>query len=747
MTRYLDHLGRFAFRRGWLVLAAWLGLLLLTALGALTLSGSTSDAFNLPGTQSQRAQNLLQDRFPGIRVDGAIARIVFSAPAGEQLTAPRWKEAVSTVVARLTASPEVVTVTSPYDGALSADGRVGLVQVAYAVPAASMSDAARGTLSGAIAAGRATGLTVEAGGDATSHSSGQHATELIGLAVAAVVLVVAVGSLVLAGLPLLVAFVGVGISLTAVATATGFIHLSSQTPTLALMLGLAVAIDYSLFVITRYRAELDQGLDGEEAAGRAVATAGSAVVFAGLTVAIALAGLVVVNIPFLADMGIAASLAVLLAVAAALTLLPALLGLTRRRVGPRGVRAGRDHVTAPTLGRRWVGLVTRRPKTVLVAAVLSLAALALPALGLRLALPDDGTAAPDTSARKAYDLLAANFGAGFNGPLTVVIDGRPAGSGAIADPGAAATTVSAEIQRLRDVASVRPARVNTAGDTAVFSVVPKSGPSSRQTTGLVRSIRRLPSPDGAQISVTGPTALNVDITDSLDRVLMPYLLLVVGLAVVLLAVVFRSVLVPLTAVVGFLLTLVASLGVVVAVFQWGWAGQVFGIEGQTGPIMSLLPVLVVGLLFGLAMDYQVFLVARMREDHTRGARPTQAVVSGFERSARVVTAAAFIMISVFGGFLLAPTALIKQLGLALAVGVAVDAFVVRMTVVPAVMTLLGRATWWLPGWLARVLPDLDVEGARVGDQHSRDEDADLMAAPTSPAADAPGRLGGSGSAD
>ncbi|MCK9902567.1 hypothetical protein CC117_25970 [Parafrankia colletiae] len=725
MALYLQRLGRFSFRRRGLVLGLWLGVLLVSGVGAATLSGPTLDTFTMPGTESQRALDLLEERFPEAGADGATARVVFAAPDGSPLTAQRWQDAVGSVVSSLDGTDEVGSIADPYSGQLSDDGRVGFAQVTYSVAAADLSDEARDTLEQAIEHGRAAGLIVEAGGDATEEEGGSEATELIGLAVAALVLVITLGSLVAAGLPLLVALVGVGTAVAAITAATGFVELSSNTSTLAVMLGLAVAIDYSLFVVSRYRQELGRGLSQEDAAGRAVGTAGSAVVFAGLTVAIALVGLAVVNIPFLTEMGVAASFAVLLAVVIALTMLPALLGFAGARVHPRRDRRDRAaqggdspvrHLpSTPTRARRWAAWITRHPVAVLVATVMALGAAAIPALDMRLALPDDGTAAPDSSARKAYDLLSDNFGAGFNGPLTITVDTHPNAWSPATDPQAAAEAVGAEIGRLDHVANVSPAQVNAAGDTAILSVIPETGPAAAQTSDLVRAIRDLPAPDGSEVSVTGSTALAVDITDSLGDALLPYLMVVVGLAIILLCLVFRSVLVPLKAVGGFLLTVVASLGVVVAVFQWGWFEGLLGIEGQTGPIMSLLPILIVGLVFGLAMDYQVFLVTGMREQHVHGAGATEAVVSGFDHGARVVIAAAIIMISVFAGFILTPEALIKQMGLALALGVAIDAFIVRMTIVPAVMALLGRAAWWMPRWLDRLLPNVDVEGARLVD--------------------------------
>jgi RND superfamily putative drug exporter len=348
---------------------------------------------------------------------------------------------------------------------------------------------------------------------------------------------------------------------------------------------------------------------------------------------------------------------------------------------------------------------------VLLVAVLGLGAVAIPALDLRLGLPDDGTAAPDTTQRKAYDLLTEGFGAGFNGPLTIVVDAAHS-----SDPKAAAAQTSAAIGKLADVTAVTPVTFNQAGNTAVLSVIPRSGPNDQATKDLVTAIRdqagAIRTSTGADVMVTGQTAINNDISSKLGAALLPYLALIVGLAFVLLALVFRSILVPLKATLGFLLSMAAAFGAVVAVFQWGWLSGLLGVQ-STGPIISLLPIFLIGIIFGLAMDYEVFLVTRMREEYVHGAEPTTAVVTGFEHGARVVTAAAIIMISVFSGFILSPESLVKTIGFGLAAAVALDAFVVRMTIVPAVMALLGRAAWWLPNWLNRILPNVDVEGEKL----------------------------------
>jgi RND superfamily putative drug exporter len=719
MASFLYRLGRFAYRRRWLVAGLWVAVLIAALGGAATLSGPTSDAFRIPGTQSQKAIDLLQERFPQASADGATARLVFAAPDGQQLTSTANKAAIEQVLSELKQSSQIASVTDPFaSGAINEAGTVGLAQATYTVPSAELTDQTRAALTSAADNARAAGLTAEIGGDALQLQPEQGATEILGVAVAAVVLVITFGSLIAAGLPLLTALLGIVIGIAAITAATGFVDMSSTTPILALMLGLAVAIDYALFIVSRYRHELAAGRDREEAAGRAVGTAGSAVVFAGLTVMIALAALWVVGVPFLTQMGLAAAGTVAVAVLIALTLLPALLGFTGRRITP--ARVG-GHKKGATFGTRWARMISRRPVAVLVIAVLALGAVAIPALDLRLGMPDDSTAAPDTTQRKAYDLVSQGFGQGFNAPLTVVVDGK---AGQVR---AAADEVTQEVQGLADVSAVTPATLNQAGDTAVLTVIPKSGPSDSATKDLVRAIRQLDGTvAGATIGVTGLTAINIDMSTKLGDALLPYLAVVVGLALFLLMLVFRSILVPIKAAAGFLLSIAATFGAVVAVFQWGWAADLLGVD-HTGPIISFLPIFLIGIVFGLAMDYQVFLVTRMREDYVHGATPREAVVSGFGHGARVVTAAAIIMISVFAGFILSPESIVKSIGFALGVAVLFDALVVRMTIVPAVMMLMGKAAWWLPRWLDRLLPNVDVEGEKL--RHELD---DTPAAPPAP---------------
>ncbi|WP_336052093.1 MMPL family transporter [Streptomyces sp. CA2R101] len=719
MATFLYKLGRFAFRRRRFVALIWVALLAVAGVGAATAAAPAADSFSIPGTEAQRAFDLLDQRFPGTNADGATARVVFKAPAGETMKDPANKAAVErTVHALQSGSSQVDRVADPYAAkTLSKDGRTAYAQVSYKVTGFELTDASKDALQDAAKDGRDAGLTVETGGNALQAIPETGATEVIGIVISAVVLVITFGALIAAGLPLLTALIGVGIGVSTITALSSTLDLSSTTSTLATMIGLAVGIDYALFIVSRYRAELTEGREREEAAGRAVGTAGSAVVFAGLTAVIALVGLTVVNIPMLTKMGLAAAGTVVIAVLIALTLIPALLGFAGARVLPRKARKeAREPESAgsterPNMGTRWARFVLRRPVSVLLAGVVGLGVVAIPAASLELGLPDDGSQPTHTTQRKAYDLLSDGFGPGFNGPLMLVVDGRDARHGQSAK--SAAARVAKEVGKLDDVAVVTPPTFNKAGDTAMLNVVPKSKPSSVGTEDLVHDIRStahgIATDTGAKTLVTGTTAMNVDVSQKLNDALVPYLALVVGLAFLLLMVVFRSVLVPLKAALGFLLSVVAALGAVVAVFQWGWLADVFGVE-QTGPIMSMMPIFMVGVVFGLAMDYEVFLVTRMREAFVHGERPGEAVVTGFRHGARVVTAAAVIMISVFAGFIGSSDSMIKMIGFGLAVAVFFDAFLVRMALVPAVLALLGRSAWWLPRWLQKVLPNVDVEG-------------------------------------
>ena len=715
MATYLYRLGGWAFTNRRKVLFGWLAILAVVIGCAASFSGQFSSKFEVPGTESQRAQDLLHEKYPG--AGGASARVVFAAPEGEKLTDPENKAAVMETVGEAKRASGVSFVIDPYRAkAISKDGRIGYADVIYPMPADEVSDSARDELEESAKPAHAAGMEVEFGGGLVTDES-EAGSESAGILIGFLVLAITLGSLVAAGLPLLTAILGVAISVGTVTALTGSIELTETAPTLATMLGLAVGIDYALFILSRYRQNVESGQGLRDAAAQATGTAGSAVVFAGATVVIALVGLTVVNIPFLTVMGLAAAGAVVIAVLIATTLLPALLGF----FGERGARTSRALAWRPwrrregreTASVRYARFVTRRPWAVLATGLVVLLVGALPATHMKLGLPDGGSKPTDNTERKAYDLLSEGFGPGFNGVLTVVVD-APELPRELQKR--LANGVAAELAEFPHVAAVSPPAQNERGDVTIVQVTPTSGPASDETKELVDYMRaqadEIPERYGIEAYVTGTTALNIDTADTLAKALPKYIVVVVGLALLLLMVVFRSILVPIKAAAGFLLSIAAAMGVVVWIFQDGNLADLFAVA-QAGPIVSFLPVLLIGILFGLAMDYEVFLVSRMREAYVKSGDAREAIVTGYGQSGRVVTAAAVIMTAVFAAFLLDPDPVIKSIGLSLAVGVLADAFIVRMTLVPAVMALLGRRAWALPRRLERVVPDVDIEGEQL----------------------------------
>ncbi|MFE3025855.1 MMPL family transporter [Nocardia tengchongensis] len=731
MAKLLYRVGRFAFEKRRLVVLLWVGLLAALAIGAASAPPAPPDTFSIPGTESQQAFDLLEQRFPGTKSDGAQARIVFVAPEGQQIGSDANKAVVERIVADVASGTQVKGVLDPFQtGAVSKNGSTAYATVSYGATSDNLTDATKTALTDAMHTGESAGVTVEIGGSALQAKPEMAgATEAIGIAIAAVVLMITFGAFAAAGLPLITALIGIGVGIAAIVA----IGMSTTTTTLAMMLGLAVGIDYALFIVSRYRTERAEGYSAAEAAGRAVGTAGSAVVFAGLTVVIALAGLAVVGIPALTKMGLAAAGTVAVAVTIALTLLPALLGFFQNAVLPkasRKARDGRDNPPAdqvpagkPGMGTRWARFVVRRPVAVLVIGLVGMGALALPMTSLELGMPGDEAQPTSTTQRRAYDALAEGFGPGFNGPLTVALDVK-----GVSDPRAAVEQATSTLAATKGVVSVSPAMFNQAGDAAMVTVVPATGPSTTATKDLVHTLRGeatdLKTATGATMLVTGATAMNIDVSQKMADALLPYLAVVVGLAILLLMVVFRSIAVPIKAALGFLLSVGAAFGVIVAVFQWGWLADLIGVH-QTGPVMSMMPIFLIGVVFGLAMDYEVFLVTRMREAFAHGETAHEAIVTGFRHSGRVVVAAAAIMIAVFAGFIGGGEPMIKMMGLGLAAAVFFDAFIVRMTLVPAVLALLGDKAWWLPEWLARILPNVDVEGESLNRHEAVEPEREL----------------------
>ncbi|GAA1936087.1 MMPL family transporter [Nocardioides hwasunensis] len=757
MARLLHRLGRTAYRRWYVFIAAWLVALVAVGFTATAISKPMTDAFSIPGIPSEKAADLQAELFPGSvdAFDQAGITVVVAAPEGHTLAEEPYAGQVSDLVAELADLPQAPaadTILDPVTAAeaqeqqmvdavvdgggdeaqarenfaalspLSEDGRIGTIT--YALDVDQVTDVEPTTVEAikeAVAGANADGLTAEVNGSGLLAQLEGGSSELIGIGVAVVVLLIVFGSVVAAGIPIITALIGLGTGLLGVVGATAFVDIGSSTPILASMIGLAVGIDYALFILARYRSELDHTDDRAEAMGIATGTAGSAVVFAGLTVLIALSALSVVGIPFLTSMGLAAAGTVLVAVLVALTLLPAVLGMLKskafggrvRRYRPQRDEKGR----VLNNGVRWSRLVGRAPIAAILLVVVGLGALAVPVANLHLAFPADSTASPETTQRRAADLVAEGFGPGRQGPLVVVVDARDV---AADDRGAAFGEVVDWAAGMEGVVNAQVVATNEEGTGAQVMITPATGADEVATEDLLHELRdgqsAVESETGTTTGVTGITAIQADVSEKLADALPVYLAVVIGLAFLLLMLVFRSILVPLTATLGFLLSVLATLGATVLVFQEGMFGIVEG-----APLVSFMPIFLIGVVFGLAMDYQVFLVTRIREAHVHGASTREAVVDGFRNSARVVSAAAIIMTSVFAAFMLTDEPIIKSMGFALAVAVLFDAFIVRMVLIPALLYLMGEKAWWLPRWLDRLMPTIDVEGESLDRGHVSDQ--------------------------
>ncbi|MCM3686598.1 MMPL family transporter [Kocuria rosea] len=823
MAHLLYRLGRFAARRAWAVVAAWVAVLVLTGGAFAVAGGQLTTAITIPGTETQRLADRLQSELPD--AGHGTGRVVFRTEGGEPFTAAQ-REQIDAALEAAGDSSGVDAVLNPFatqqeredqeqqladaraqladgqerleeagaaldenqakldaararaerakapdpvleelevqqealdDGraelernreeledaapelargekllalaqgtrTVSEDGTAAVAVVTFTEEQQAVTAEDKQALQDAVDGVRIDGVQVEYSTEISQDVSQLFGpTEAVGVAVAGIVLLVMLGTLVAAGLPIVTALTGVGAGALATLSFSGVVEMTSMTPMLGLMLGLAVGIDYSLFILNRHRQQLLSGVELHESIGLATGTSGNAVVFAGLTVIIALAALNVTGIPFLGMMGTAAATCVAVAVLIAITLTPALLSLVGQRL--LSARARQRAARTPAhRGPDRPGVATRRPVLTLLAGLVALVAIALPAASMRLGLPDASSEPADSTAYQAYRIIDEEFGAGTNGPLLVVAD-LPEGTGA-AEAADLQVTVGEELMAREDVVSVVPAGLSEDRRTAVFQVTPTDGPAAESTERLVDDLRAL-SPalednHGVSIGVTGQTGGNIDVSQKLADALPRYLAVVLGLSLVLMVLVFRSLLVPVIATAGFMLTLFAAFGGVVAIYQWGWAGAAFGVH-DPGPVLSFLPTLLVGILFGLAMDYQLFLVSGMREAYVHGSSARAAVREGLDAGRTVVTAAAIIMISVFAGFMFSHMAMIRPLGFGLAFGVLVDAFVVRMMLIPAAMHLLGDKAWWLPRWLDRILPDVDVEGESLRREHVPADPAD-----------------------
>ena len=790
MAKLLYKLGRWSYLHKWRVIVAWLLLLGATAAGALSLMKPFTDEFAIEGTPAINALDTVAENFPdaGNVATAPSVNVVFAAPEGQRLDSPANMAAMDRTVGYIrdhlgvegqrfgnpvqvneelqrTVMDQMAEMGMPEERAradaynlrmVSDDGRIGYTTFDFdAASSMSVEQADRDVVNEAMQIGRDAGLQVEAGGAGFGEPIAVKTTsELVGLAVAFVVLVVTFGSLAASVIPLISAVVGVGIGALLVLLTTHWVELNNVTPVLAVMIGLAVGIDYALFILSRFRQEA-RNLPPDEAAGMAVGTAGSSVVFAGTTVFTALVALALAGIEFLTWMGLAAAATVAVSVLVALTLVPALLGVWGSKAfagkvpgvagnpGP-GSRPAKD-LDRNSMGRRWVRFVEKAPGLVMAVVVLGLGALTVPVLDLEMALPSDTTSNRDTTQRKSADLMAEGFGPGVNAPLLLVVDAHsvnpdaeilqpymdaiPDEAGGDAEKAALASFLYA-VGEVGSAGGIQHAQLIAANEdltAAQILATPDGGPEEQRTLAVAHGVRdvtaQVEDATGVDVGLTGLTAVQMDITEELAEAMPLYLAIVVGLAIVLLMVVFRSIVVPLVAGLGFLLSVGAAFGVTVLVFQEGVAGLV----NTPGPILSFLPIFMIGVTFGLAMDYQVFLVTRIREAYVKardrgGVDTLRAVhvstVEGFAQGARVVTAAAIIMIAVFIAFLDQPLPFIQIFGFALGVAVLFDAFFIRMALVPATMYILGRSTWWMPAWLDRILPEVDVEGTELEKEHA-----------------------------
>ncbi|MFC5468123.1 MMPL family transporter [Cohnella suwonensis] len=746
MSTFLYKVGKSAYNKPWYFIVSWIAILgiVLALFGANGMH--VSSEMKIKGTEAQKVLDQLVQELP--QATGGEARVVFTAPKGERLDTPERSALINKAIhdvynldyvvnpaelAGETGASETAAAAETLmpDVTLSSDGNVGLYQIHFTVQDESIPKSIKDSVVNAVTSAQQndSGITALPGDTLISESS-TTLTEAIGLVVAAIVLLVTLGSVVAAGLPLLTAILGVGISLLGAFAFSKFIPMNGSTPALALMVGLAVGIDYSLFIVNRQRRMiLEQGLSAREAASRAVGTAGSAVFFAGLTVICALCGLLVIGIEFLSTMALVAAASVLVNVLIALTLLPALLGLVGERICSKKARMkNSNHANKARHGvaNRWVKGTVKYRWLIIIGTIAVLGATAIPVVKMNLGMPSSATANLDTEARQSYDAISSGFGEGFNGPLLLVAEPKDSSNKVTSEM---LNNLVVDLQKHENVSLATPVLINKTEDLAIISLIPKTGPTDKETKNLVQDLRDSDSSMAKTydmtIGVTGFTAINIDMSSKLAQVFPLYVGIIVILSLIILLLVFRSIMVPIKATIGFLLSILATFGISTAVFQWGWLHSLLGFD-TGGPMLSFMPIMVTGILYGLAMDYQVFLVSSMREAYVHGHRGRDSVVHGYGQSSRVVVAAAVIMVSVFAGFALSPDINIKQIGFTLAIGILIDAFIIRMALVPAVMAVFGDKAWHLPKWLDRILPNLDVEGDKLLSELKAKENGDDM---------------------
>ncbi len=717
----LERLGRGAVRHRWWFISGWIVAALVLVGFAIGLDAKFNDNFRIPGAESQQALDLLKADFPSQAGDNAL--VVFEATDG--IRNPSVEPAISESVTALEKVPDVTSVTDPFGplgaATISKNGQIAVVTMQFDTQAQNLPKGVFQQIEQATAPATATGVKVAYGGAVIDYvdQPPKSNADLIGLLAAVVILLFAFGSVVAMGLPILTALLGLGVGLATIQVIASFTQIGTVAPVLATMIGLGVGIDYSLFIVTRYRENRAVGMDIETAVGRSVATAGSAVLFAGTTVVIAISGLAIAGIPYVATLGYMSGVVVAVMMVAALTLLPAILGVVGNGIDrwkvpslihhpDRAVATGEDPVSQrASVWERWATLVAKHAWPFAIAGVIILLVIVWPVLSMRLGETDDGNLPTSATQRQAYDLVAAGFGPGTNGPLLVVVSfPSPGDDAALAD-------VTAALEKTPGIKAVIPPQVSPNRTVAEIGVLPTSSPDSAQTADLVGNLRSSVLPQaigtsGARAYVGGVTATFIDIGNRISDRLPYFIGAVVILSFLLLMLVFHSILVPLTAAVMNLLSVAAAYGATVAVFQWGWFKGLVGLQ-STVPIVAFVPMMMFAVLFGLSMDYQVFLLTRVREEYDKSGDTRKGVVIGLARTARVITSAALIMIFVFGAFVLNYSPEIKMFGLGLAFAVFVDATIVRMMLVPSIMEILGDANWWFPKWLG-FLPRVDIEG-------------------------------------
>ncbi|MDA1770266.1 MMPL family transporter [Bacillus cereus] len=720
MAKYLYKLGHWAVNHRKKVIFSALAILIAFVLIGVNMGSSFNDEMSIPNTPADKAGKVIKKEFKAMQPAGAQVKVVFQAPKNGTLESAEVQQKIAEVLSEIKKDSAVDSVAAPMQlQNLSENKKIGYAVVTYKVEAEKVTEASKDKILDSIETTRDAGIQTElSGGDikfSDSETSGM--TEIVGVLVAFVVLTFTFVSLLAAGLPILTAIIGLAIGMLGIMIGTNYVEIQSVSLTLAAMLGLAVGIDYALFIINRFRQQLAQGDSVPESIAIATGTAGSAVIFAGLTVIIGLLGLSVTKIPFLIAMGVSAAFTVFIAVVVSVVILPAILGIIGHKIAPTKQNRFLEKMTGAgkkrTGSNKWGEFVVRRPLVVSIFAIGLLAVITIPFFHMNLGLLSDGTSkSTETTERRAYDLLTEAYGEGIHASLAVVAKAEEA----TAETQNTMNTVAKELGNLSDVKSVTPAIPGPSGKIYMISITPKTGPDDTKTKDLVNTIQdrsnQTEKKNGIELMVTGTAAMNIDIVQKLSDALPVFAALIVGLAYVLLVLVFRSLLIPLKAVLGFLLSLGATLGAVVFFVQDGHFQNLFGFPAAS-PILAFLPVILIGILFGLAMDYEVFLVSKMREVYTHTGDPKRAILEGMRENGKVVVSAGLIMMSVFIGFMLAPDSIIKSIGMALTFGVFFDAFIVRMTIVPAVMALMGKSAWYLPKWLDKILPNIDVEGESI----------------------------------